>query len=63
VTYDEAKREAERRWGAAAFVAYWSFDHHEVGTIGSLLKVRGEGDSWEAAFADADRRAGDKGTK
>ena len=55
MTRAEALAEVKRRWGqhATAFL--------EVQTgkfvVGGPPDWYGEGDSWEAAFADADRRA------
>lgn len=59
VTQTEALQEARRRWGAKAVV--WvkrGCALRWVGTKGYRNRVvRGVADSWEAAFADASRRA------
>lgn len=63
MTQDEALQEARRRWGDNA-KAYQIRPTSQC-RVGSLntkpityLTEHGIGDSWEAAFADADRRAG-----
>ena len=72
MTRAEALAEAQRRWGSygdaphsyAPATAYWipCADDTETFYVGTLkadgsADVKGSGDSWEAAFADADRRA------
>jgi hypothetical protein len=59
----EAKAEARRRWGSVGY-ARVDYDgrgvsRRVVGTIGALpgQTAYGTGDSWEIAFADAERRA------
>lgn len=69
MTTDEARLEAQRRWGVIRVL--WATrdrgeNHHSlvgrymVGVHGNLesgnLLVCGEGASWEAAFEDADKR-------
>ena len=60
MTRDEAQVEAVRRWGAEAKVYIWV--HHFVvcasEPVGNVdrSKPYGKGDSWQSAFADADRK-------
>lgn len=67
MTQDEALKEAQRHWGTktgylgetgpfAVIVGGDSKDRFRVGE-GKRPYVYGWGDSWEAAFTDADRRA------
>jgi len=66
MTRRDALAEARRRWGHTAYV--WIDDlggrHQHVVGPGRNVPI-GAGDTWEAAFADADRRerrkAGRKG--
>jgi hypothetical protein len=55
----EALAEARRQWGAGAFVdAGWVY---RVGVRnGDTLVTKGVGDSWPAAFADAERLDDDR---
>ena len=61
MTGEEAWTEALNRWGQTAY-ATTDYGYFEVGSL--RLSVRGNvkfnpsgmGDSWEAAFADADRK-------
>lgn len=56
MTQQEALQEAQRRWGKDAEVCryfYLPFSH-AVYAVGHVEK--GTGDTWEAAFADADRK-------
>lgn len=66
MTYDEAQTEAVRRWGkngiARDRLGYYSpplLERFMVGVVNHLntVMVHGEGDCWEAAFADASSRA------
>jgi hypothetical protein len=64
MTIDEARCEAQRRWGVPGSV---KMDDGQcvVGTIGGDMMANGtfgygRGWTWEEAFADADRRAGAK---
>lgn len=62
MTKNEAHAEARKRYGAAGSV----WHDYGVGTPYCVVGVRvgdrgesmGSGDSWEAAFLDADRREG-----
>lgn len=64
MTIEEAQAEAVRRWGPnAQAVESWQqgISHFTVGVRMTgeskfLPAIAGKGDSWEAAFADADRR-------
>ena len=63
MTKREALAEARRRWGKYAWVRYerggWRYADcpwYQVGEIDTVLVVKGESNTWEAAFADADRR-------
>jgi hypothetical protein len=64
MTYREALLEARRRWGDNGYVygrrlpkRTW----YSVGVSANRMYTRkGKGDSWEAAFADADSREGGK---
>jgi hypothetical protein len=63
MTDDEALVEARRRWGDCAKVrndtkrASRGARPYAVGVLEMrAFFIRGEGDSWEAAFQDADRR-------
>lgn len=60
ITREEALKEAQRRWGVNCA---WISDPQQSksglfevasGTFGYYLK--GSGDSWESAFADADKK-------
>jgi hypothetical protein len=56
MTQQEALKEAQRRWGKTAFAFEYARDC-EVGYYrGSLKPVKFFGDSFEAAFADAERK-------
>lgn len=68
MTRAEALAEAQRRWGTNAYVQRGPisdtyrvgtehFDPFYPGNPADHFEVKGSGDSWEAAFADADRRA------
>jgi hypothetical protein len=60
----EALQEARRRWGDEAYVRHRTSNPllpsrpaYAVGRQdGNLFDVRGQGDSWEEAFADADTK-------
>lgn len=53
MTREEALKEAQRRWGYEGY----AWGHCCVGLEdGGAFETKGTGDSWEAAFADADRR-------
>lgn len=54
----EAKKEAKRRWGETALVSAIPslYPGCFVEASESLLSQWGEGETWEEAFADADRR-------
>jgi hypothetical protein len=64
MTDEEALREACRRWGDKAYVQHRTRDPllpersaYAVGRqAGKLFEVRGQGDSWEEAFADEDAK-------
>jgi hypothetical protein len=64
VTDEDANLEACRRWGAEAYVRHrrndpllpWRPDYAVGRQAGNLFDVRGQGDSWEEAFADADAK-------
>jgi len=53
MTKSEANAEAVRRWGKKKGYAALVGRHYTVGEVGGVF---GTGDSWEAAFADADKR-------
>ena len=61
MTSEDALQEARRRWGDYAF-AIEVFEDYEVGKTSPppikdmVISTYGRGDSWEAAFADADRK-------
>jgi len=65
MTIDEAQQEAERRWGASGQVVESSHQrilHYTVGVrvpgeSAFYPAIAGQGDSWEAAFAEADKLA------
>lgn len=66
MTDEDAKREAERRWGRIAVVRdrqahYPLVPRFMVGVLAhaehNCVTVHGEGATWEEAFADADERA------
>ena len=65
MTSEEALLEARRRWGLKAF-AVMVAKSFVVGTAqfplmgDAIFNMRGVGDSWEAAFAEADRRENGK---
>jgi hypothetical protein len=57
--YDEALREAERRWGEKGYVRDQAteFNRFRVGLQdGGVFWVKGVGRTWEEAFEAADRR-------
>jgi hypothetical protein len=62
MTQPEALQEARRRWGKDARVkrknrcADFRRDKTEYRVYGTDFMSTGKGDSWEAAFADADRK-------
>ena len=60
MSHDEAAREAVRRWGFSAFTESNAAGFFGVGFRNNEYPtrsvVKGTGLSWEAAFADADRR-------
>jgi hypothetical protein len=67
LTIHGAEAEARWRWGglfSRGFARYSSTQRkpYEVGTkrFGSI-KIRGQGTSWESAFANADNRTNEKG--
>jgi hypothetical protein len=57
MTYDEARQEAKRRWGAAGRARHQlKSDLFKVGKqVGSVFLVKGVGRSWEEAFQSADQ--------
>jgi hypothetical protein len=66
MTNDEAKLEAERRWGGIAVARdrkeHWNLiPRYVVGVLANAeaknMLVHGEGATWEEAFKDADARA------
>lgn len=61
MTRAEALAEAQRRWGKLYGTVHRDrySGHYKVGerTSDGLVKWQGSGDSWKAAFLDADRRA------
>lgn len=64
MTQQEALEEARRRWGPEAVAIHYdlrSDDHHSFEVNSDPYSPKplayGTGASWEAAFADADRRA------
>ena len=61
MTRAEALAESRKRWpdGGTAWQRWQTSDHSEpaVKCVGPAYIVRGMGPTWEAAFADADRRA------
>jgi hypothetical protein len=63
MTREEALQEARRRWGPRAIVRDMK-RYPELGPrfnvfrTGEQVGPEGEGETWEEAFADADRRAG-----
>jgi hypothetical protein len=66
MTKGQALREARKRWGKSGAVAHRPnslVGTHRVGNIefGAFLNVRGMGDSWESAFAAADKTASSLG--
>ena len=54
MTQQEARTEAKRRWGIFSGAVLSLPSRH---IVYDGIEVRGAGDSWEAAFADADRKA------
>ena len=66
MTRKEALAEAQRRWGPDAQVDYWKEFWQGSGSPmvvryvfeGRIGPCNGRGLTWEAAFADADRREG-----
>jgi hypothetical protein len=64
MTDEEALREAFRRWGDDAYVLHRPYDPlrpeqpaYAVGRQAfGLFEVRGQGNSWEEAFRDADAK-------
>ena len=62
MTSEEALLEARRRWGDYAFAVEVFEEDYEVGKTSPppikdmVISTYGRGDSWEAAFADADRK-------
>jgi hypothetical protein len=62
MTDEQALQEARRRWGDDAYVRHrinnpllpWRPAYAVGRHAYSLFEVRGRGDSWEEAFADAD---------
>lgn len=58
MTQQEALQEAQRRWGQEAVAIAYPQGICEVNSNPYSKKpwVYGTGNSWEAAFADADRR-------
>ena len=67
MTREEAQAEAERRWGPCGYAvvagkSFTGMDEHVVGLdtfMDAPPTIKGRGDSWESAFRDADRRAGE----
>lgn len=58
----EAVNEAQKRWGDAVFAEYFKSKvggrfYVGIKTPAHKWVWKGKGDSWEAAFADADKRA------
>lgn len=67
MTYEQAKSEAHRRWGAAGRALFYRDPgEYAVGTMGGAKLPNGTypygvGASWEEAFTDADRNAAKTG--
>lgn len=65
-TKTAALKEATRRWGRNAAVDHRPRSSYAnkylvgIVVIGLFFEVRGQGDSWDAAFADADRARADE---
>lgn len=65
MTIDEAQQEAERRWGPNGQVVESSHQRKSHFTVGICVAgesgffpaIAGQGDSWEAAFREADKLA------
>jgi hypothetical protein len=62
MTEEEALREARRRWGASGAVQSqeptWQTNWYRFAVgqrLGQGFRTWGQGDSWEEAFADADK--------
>ena len=57
MTREEAMQEARRRWGKWGWILRRA-SFFQVGTLNGANRQLciGYGDSWEAAFADADRK-------
>jgi len=68
MTQTEALQEARRRWGVNVFVQAvdmttalkTTWHYYILERTPGLTTSIGSGNSWEAAFADADRREGAK---
>lgn len=56
MTRAEALEEARRRWGPEADVRQGIVENYLNHAVCGPRGLMGAGDSWEAAFADADRR-------
>lgn len=58
MTREEAQAEARERWGPEAIATYnWQLTYnHEVADRAMMPRFWGVGETWEAAFEDADER-------
>ena len=59
--FGEASARAKRRWGPKGRVAFYASEpdprrRYCVGLGGPMFTIAGLGDSWDAAFEDADRQ-------
>ena len=61
MNFEEAKIEAARRWGRDA-MAYEGVGHCYLARHDGydFLGAEGDGETWEEAFADADKKSADR---